>query len=154
MLHQTTLDLKRDCEQNVLTIQNIYLNHKYVGRFNISASPLGFGRVYRDISHQHLTDFLPLVPLQLHNLSILWVLHNSSIAGKLLLGHFHNLLEVVFSRETPQMKFEVCYCIEGRVEPLNISWCSMVNILVLDPYLNSSQCLPSIPLLNPVDNGS
>ena len=30
----------------------------------------------------------------------------------------------------------------------------MFGILVLDPYLDSSQCLPSIPLLNPVDKGS
>ena len=30
----------------------------------------------------------------------------------------------------------------------------MFGILVLDPHLNSSQCLPSIPLLNPGDKGS
>ena len=71
---------------------------------------------------QHLTDFLPLVPLQLHNLSILWVLHNSSVAGKLLLGNFHNLLEVVLSGET--LKNEICTFVSehGIINIFDVLW--------------------------------
>merc|ERR1719204_1012181 len=49
---------------------------------------------------QHLTDFLPLVSLKLNNLAILRMLNHSSIAGKLLLGNFHDFLEVILCRES------------------------------------------------------
>ena len=79
-------------------------------------------------THQHLADFLSLVPLQLHHLrfsgencskicwttvcdcirfhlSVLWMLDYGPVASELLLGHFHNLLEVILGRETLARKY-------------------------------------------------
>lgn len=45
---------------------------------------------------EELADVLPLVALQLDNLSVLRMLHHGSIASELLLRNFDDLLEVEF----------------------------------------------------------
>ena len=71
------------------------------------------------IGQEH-TDFIPLIPLELDDLPVLRMFHDSPVAGELLLANPHYLLEVILIRES----------------------------------LHGSQCLPSIPLLDPdVDDG-
>jgi len=46
------------------------------------------------LGQQH-ADGLTLVPLQLNDLAVLWVLHHGAVAVELLLCRLHNLLEVI-----------------------------------------------------------
>ena len=49
---------------------------------------------------EELADVLPLVSLELNDLSVLRMFHYGSIAGKFLLDNFDDLLEVEFRRHS------------------------------------------------------
>ena len=51
------------------------------------------------IGQEH-ADFIPLIPLELDDLPVLGMFHDSPVAGELLLANPHNLLEVVLVRES------------------------------------------------------
>ena len=68
--------------------------------FPLEAVHLQLVMLYQTTVDQHLADFLPLVPLQLHNLSVLRVIDYGPVARKLLLRHLYYLLEVIFRRKT------------------------------------------------------
>ena len=51
------------------------------------------------IGQEH-ADFIPLIALELDDLPVLGMFHDSPVAGELLLTNPHNLLEVVLIRES------------------------------------------------------